>query len=155
MSDKEIPNSNNVIIYAKPGQVLDANSAQVDGSVFEWNGKGAGLSANWLEYFISLPKDEQIAKIRCLIHYDMRPTGGLAELNVGTVLKWLTEELDDPRFLHRPSPPDPPKHPKPDPTHCELSGMPLRDDRIRAAKIGEMIAECVEAVHKTKSPAPG
>lgn len=150
MSDNEIPNSNNVVMYVKPGQILSAKSACVNGNAFDWDGKGEGLSGNWLEYFICLPRDEQIDKIRRLIHLQMKPKGGLAELNVGAVLKCISEELTNPRFLHRPSPSAPPRHPNPDPTHCELVGMPSPDDPVRASAIGDMIAECVEAVHETK-----
>ena len=153
MTDKEIPDPDNVVLYAKPSQIVDAQLAQVNGSAFVWNGRGSGLSANWLEYFVYLSKEGQIDKIIELIHRDMRPTGGLAELNVGNVLECISEELDEPRFFHKPSPPDPPRHPKKDPTHCELVGVPTStsEDRVMAAEIGEMIAECVTAVHSTTS----
>ncbi len=111
MTDQEIPHSDNVVLYAKPS-LVDAQLGQVDGSVFVWNGGGSGLSANWLEYFGYLSKEEQIAKVRELIHLQMGPNGKLAELNVGTVLGHISEELDEPRFLHKPSPPILPDIPK-------------------------------------------
>ncbi len=149
MTDQEIPHSDNVVLYAKPS-LVDAQLGQVDGSVFVWNGRGSGLSANWLEYFGYLSKEEQIGKVRELIHLQMGPNGKLAELNVGTVLGHISEELDEPRFLHKPSPPNPPKYPQEDPTHCELVGMPIPEDPVLADKIGDMIALCVTALHKTK-----
>lgn len=156
MSDKEIPNSNNVVMYVKPGHIFDAKSAEVNGSAFTWNGRGEGLSGNWLEYFVCLSKEEQIEKIRGLIHLCMARNGGLAELNVGTVLEGISEVLDESRFLHRPSPPAPPRHPNPDPTHCELVGLPSQvTDSGMASAIGDMIADCVEAVHNTRSPSAG
>jgi hypothetical protein len=150
MTDRELPDSDNVVLYAKPSQIADVGSAEVEPIAFTWDGQGEGLSANWLEYFSSLTKDEQLDKVRKLIHRDMRPTGGLAELNVGNVVQHLSEELDDPRFLHRPSPPQPPRYPNEDPTHCELAGLPQPDEFL-VETIGDMIAQCVSKIHPTRS----
>ena len=150
MTDTELPDSDSVVLYAKPNQILDDQPGKVDGSAFIWNGRGEGLSVNWLEYFRSLSKAQQINKVRQLIHRDMRRSGGLAELNVGTVLERVTDELDEPRFVHRPSSPSPPRYPNEDPTHCELAGLPRPDDPVFAAEIGELIAECVSGIHSTR-----
>ena len=149
MTDRLLPDSDNVVLYAKPSQIVDMGSAEVEAIAFTWDGRGEGLSSNWLEYFESLPKDEQVDRVRKLIHRDMRPTGGLAELNVGNVVRHLSEELDDPRFIHRPSPPQPPRYPNEDPTHCELVGLP-QPDTFLAETIGDMIAQCVSEIHPTR-----
>ena len=150
MNDQEIPHSHNVVLYAKPTQIVDMGAAKMTPIAFKWDGRGDGLSANWLEYFGTLTKDEQLDKIRKLIHRQMATTGGLAEMNVGDVVKHLSEELDDPRFLHRPSPAQPPRHLKQDPTHCELAGLPQPGDLL-AETISDMIAECVSEIHPTRS----
>ena len=150
MTDRELPHSHNVVLYAKPSQIVAMGSAEVEPIAFKWDGRGDGLSANWLEHFDSLSKDEQLDKVRKLIHLEMAKTGGLAELNVGNVVKHLSEELDAPRFLHRPAPPQPPRHPKEDPTHCELAGLP-QPGELLAETIGDMIAECVSEIHLTTS----
>ena len=155
MTDTELPDSDNVVLYAKPNQILDDQPEKVDGSAFVWNGRGEGLSVNWLEYFEDMSRAQQIAEIRRLIHLRMRPTGGLAELNVGTVLERISDELDEPRFVHTPSPPSPPDYPKDDPTHSELMGLPGPDDPVFAAEIGELIAECVSMIHPTRGPSGG
>ena len=155
MTNTELPDSDSVVLYAKPNQILDDQLGQVDGSVFVWNGRGEGLSVNWLEYLRDLSRAQQIAEIRRLIHLRMRPTGRLAELNVGTVLERISDELDESRFVHRPSPPSPPRYPHEDPTHCELVGLPGPDDPVFAAEIGELIAECVSKIHPTREPSGG
>ncbi len=155
MTDTELPNSDSVVLYAKPNQILDDQPGKVDGSAFVWKGRGEGLSVNWLEYFRSLSKAQQIDKVRQLIHLRMRPTGGLAELNVGTVLERVSDELDEPRFVHRPTPPSPPEYPNENPTHSELVGLPRPDERVFAAEIGELIAECVSRIHSTRASTRG
>ena len=108
MTDTELPNSDSVVLYVKPNQLLDDQSGRkVEGFAFVWNGMGDGLSVNWLEYFGCLSKAQQIERVRELIHRSMSRSGGLAELNVGTVLERISDRLDEPRFVHRPSPPFP------------------------------------------------
>ena len=156
MTDTELPNSDSVVLYVKPNQLLDDQSGRkVEGFAFVWNGRGEGLSVNWLEYFGCLSKAQQIERVRELIHRSMSRSGGLAELNVGTVLERISDRLDEPRFVHRPSPPSPPRYPKGDPTHCELKGLPEPDDRVFAAEIGDMIAECVSEIHPTRASSGG
>ena len=70
-------------------------------------------------------------------------------MNVGNVVRHLSEELDDPRFIHRPSLPQPPRYPNEDPTHCELAGLP-QPDTFLAETIGDMIAQCVSEIHPTR-----
>lgn len=151
MNEQEIPHSDNVVLYAKPAQIEDMGAAKLEPATFKWDGRGDGLSANWLEYFPTLTKDQQLDKVRKLIHLQMAKTGGLAEMNVGAVVKHLSEELSDPRFLHRPSPPQPCRYPWEDPTHCELAGLPQPEDRVLAAKNGDMLAQCVSKIHPTRS----
>ena len=150
MTDQALPCSDNVVLYAKPNQIANPGLAEVKPIAFKWNGKGDGLSANWLEYFNCLTKGEQLDRIRDLIHREMAATGGLAELNVGKVIEQISEELSDPRFLHTPSPPQPPRYPNEDPTHCELAGLPPPSDPFSSA-IADMIAQCVSEIHPTRS----
>ena len=152
MTDKELPSSDNVVCFARPKHIDDQETGRVNGVAFLWNGKGEGLSVNWLEYFRCLSKSQQLDKVRDLIHRDMAKTGRLAEFNVGATVQHVSGVLSEkPRFLHRPTDPDPPRHPKADPTHCELAGLPSRyDDPRLASKIGDLIAECISASHATQ-----
>ena len=146
MTDQALQDADNVVLYAKPTLVIDAQLGQVDGSAFIWNGRGDGLSVNWLECFGNLPKERQLDIIRQLIRLNMRLSGRLVELNVGTVLEHITTQLDSPRFVRKPLAAT--TDFKADPSHCELVGLPTREeDEIKATEIGEIIANCVTSVH--------
>ena len=149
MTDQELQDAANVVLYAKPTLVIDAQLGQIDGSAFTWNGRGDGLSVNWLECFGNLPKAQQLDTIRRLIRLNMRPSGRLAELNVGTVLQNIASELDSPQFVRKPLAET--IEFEADPSHCELAGLPSREeDEIKAAEIGDIIANCVAAVHPVR-----
>lgn len=149
MTDQELQAADNVVLYAKPTLVIDARLGQIDGSAFTWNGRGDGLSVNWLECFGSLTKAQQLDTIRRLIRLNMRPSGRLAELNVGDVLEHIAVELDSPQFLRRPLAET--AEFEADPSHCELAGLPSREeDEMKAAEIGEIIANCVSDVHPVR-----
>ena len=146
MTDEELQDTDNVVLYAKPTLVIDAQLGQIDGSAFAWNGRGDGLSVNWLECFSNLPKEGQLDAIKQLIRLNMRPSGRLAELNVGTVLEHIILQLDSPRFIRKPLAAT--TDFEADPSHCELAGLPSREeDEIKATEIGEIIANCVTGVH--------
>ena len=146
MTAQELQDADNVVLYAKPTLVIDAQLGQIDGSAFIWNGRGDGLSVNWLECFGNLPKERQLDIIRQLIRLQMRPSGRLAELNVGTVLAHITAQLDSPRFVRKPLAET--TDFKADPSHCELVGLPSQEeDELKAAEIGEIIANCVASIH--------
>ena len=72
MTAQELQDPDNVVLYAKPTLVIDAQLGQIDGSAFIWNGRGDGLSVNWLECFGNLPKERQLDTIRQLIRLQMR-----------------------------------------------------------------------------------
>ncbi len=72
MTAQELQDPDNVVLYAKPTLVIDAQLGQIDGSAFIWNGRGDGLSVNWLECFGNLPKERQLDIIRQLIRLQMR-----------------------------------------------------------------------------------
>ncbi len=149
MTDQVLQDEDNVVLYAKPTLVIDAQLGQIDGSAFTWNGRGDGLSVNWLECFGDLPKAQQLGIIRQLIRLNMRPSGRLVELNVGVVLEHIAAELDSPRFVRRPLAET--VEFEADPSHCELAGLPSREeDEIRAAEIGEIISNCVAVVHSVR-----
>lgn len=146
MTDQELQNADNVVLYAKPTLVIDAQLGQIDGSAFTWNGRGDGLSVNWLECFGNLPKAQQLDTIRRLIRLNMRPSGRLAELNVGVVIQNIAAELESPRFVRRPLAET--AEFEADPSYCELAGLPsLEEDEVKAAEIGEIIANCIASVH--------
>ena len=149
MTGEELQDADNVVLYVKPTLVLDAQLGQIDGSAFIWNGRGEGLSVNWLECFDNLPKARQLDIIRQLIRLQMRPAGRLAELNVGTVLEHIAAQLDSPRFVRKPLAET--AEFEVDPSHCELVGLPSREeDEIMAAVIGEIIANCVADTHPVR-----
>ena len=149
MTDQVLQDEDNVVLYAKPTLVLDTQLGQIDGSAFTWNGRGDGLSVNWLECFPNLPKVQQLDIIRQLIRLNMRPSGRLVELNVGEVLEHIAAELDSPRFVRKPL--EETTEFEADPSHCELAGLPSREeDEVKAAEIGEIIANCVSGVHPVR-----
>ena len=74
----------------------------------------------------------------------MRQSGRLAELNVGAVKLHVRQQLPSIRFVHTPLPEDGTK--EADPSHTDVVGLPPGDS-LEAALVGDMIAECVSAVH--------
>ena len=145
MHANDLPDEANVVRYIKPTMVLE--DGRVDGSEFRLRAHrpdDTGVSVNWLECFGALSKAEQLDEVRRLSRLDMRKSGRLAELNVGTTKHYIRNEPDDLRFIHTPLPAE--SDYEADPSHSEIVGLPPGNSP-QAALIGDMIAECIEAIH--------
>ena len=145
MHANDLPDEANVVRYIKPTMVFEDGS--VDGSEFclrAHRPDDTGVSVNWLECFGALSEAEQLDEVRRLSRLDMRKSGRLAELNVGTTKHYIRNELDALRFIHTPLPAE--GDYEADPSHSEIVGLPPGNSP-EAALIGDMIAECIEAIH--------
>lgn len=139
MSGKDLPDTDHVVRYVKSRDLLE--DGNLNCSAFQLRPGESGLSVNWIEYFKNLTKLEQIHEIRGLIRLSMRPSGRLAELNVGQTRRHVDYALG---FVHSPLPAEDVY--AADPSHSEVIGLPAGDS-AEAELIGDMIAECVVAVH--------
>ena len=72
-----------------------------------------------------------------------RKRGCLAELGVGAT-KQYSPELTALRFVHKPLATE--NGYEADPSHSEIIGLP-QGDSPQAALIGDLIAECIQAIH--------
>lgn len=117
-----------------------------DGSDFRLRAKRPdeiGLSVNWLEALGS-DKVGQLSEVRRLCRLTLRPNGRFAEMNVGTVVSAVSQELDTLRILHDPLDAEEGLHA--DPSHAEITGLPPGHSD-QAMLVGDLIAECVTAMH--------
>lgn len=65
-------------------------------------------------------------------------------MNVGTVIHHVTTELDSLRIIHDPL--EATDRFDADPSHAEITGLPPGDSD-QAVLVGDLIAECVIAMH--------
>ena len=140
MTGDDLPDDDHVVRYVKPSQ-FDEDEG-VDGSAFQLRQNESRLSVNWLEYFDALAKLEQLDEIRRLSRMEIRKNGRFAQLNVGRTKQHLQDQLSDIRFVHKPL--NAAGNYEADPSHSEILGLPDYPDE---ELIGDMIAECVDAVH--------
>ena len=142
MTGQYLTDTDNVVRYVnRRSQRTDGS---VDGSAFLLRENEQGLSVNWLDYFASLTKLQQLDEVRPLVRLTLRRSGRFAELNVGQTLNRISGRLSSARFVHRPLPADG-KY-KADPSHSQIEGLPP-GDTDEAELIGDMIAECVTEIH--------
>lgn len=139
MSAGDLPDDDHVVRYAKPNSV---GKDGVDGSAFYLRPVDVGLSVQWLECFEG-NKGEQIAQARRLSRLKISKNGRFAELHIGRTKQEILHALEDIRFVH--SPLEAGGGYAADPSHSEIRG--LRQGDLPLELIGDMIAECVEAVH--------
>ena len=138
----ELPETDHVVRYASPRNIHEDGT--LDSSVFCLRPQDSGLSVNWLERFSGFSKTEQLEQVRRLARLDMRRNGRLGELNVGLTKRYLLETLPSLSFVNRPLATD--DQYAADPSHSEITGLPLGDSP-EAALIGDMIAQCVLESH--------
>lgn len=144
MKGEDLPANDHIVRYVKPTMIEADGSA--DGADFKLRAtrpEETGLSVNWLEAF-EQEKAGQLNEVRRLIRLRMRPSGRFAELNVGTVLRVVSEELDTLRIVHDPLAAEG-EH-EADSSHAEFTGLPS-GDTDKAALVGDLIAQCVVAMH--------
>lgn len=150
MRGDDLPDDSHVIRYAKPTLVREDES--VGGEAFQLRPGEASLSVNWLEYFSDISNPEQVDEVRRRSRLQLRPSGRFAELNVGRTREHVQDELTDLRFVHDPLEAEAAF--EADPSHSEITGLPPADSP-EAELIGDMIAECVTAVHLAQKPPSG
>ena len=126
------------------------DGSDVDGEVFRLRERDKGLSVNWLECFVGLDKTGQLSEVRRLARRGVSGTYRLAELNVGVLKQHLADEIAD--LSVRNTPLAATEEHEEDPSHSEILGLPEVAEEDRSAVIGEMIAECVRALHPAKEP---
>ena len=143
MNGNDLPDGAHVVRYVKPTSRHEDGS--IDGSAFRLRSGDNGLSVNWLEYFSDLTKAQQLDEVRRLSRLTMRRNGCLAELSVGET-KQYCRELAALRFVHKPLAAE--NGYEADLSHSEIIGLP-QGDSPQAALIGDLIAECIQAIHPT------
>ena len=142
MTCEDLTDDSHVVRYARPTLVREDGT--VGGEAFQLRRQEAGLSVHWLECFEGLSKSRQLQRVRQLIRLEMRRNGRLAELDVGSTKQYVRDELEGVRFVHLPLTAEDTY--AADPSHSEIWGLPPADSP-EAELIGDMIAECITAVH--------
>ena len=89
-------------------------------------------------------RSHQLAEIRRLCRLALKPKGRFAEMNVDAVRRRVAEELDTLRIIHDPLEAE--EQFEADPSHSEITGLPPSESD-QAAVVGDLIAECVVAMH--------
>ena len=144
MKGDSLPAGDQIVRYVKPSMIQDDGTA--DGSDFRLRPSmpgDTGLSVNWLEVF-GQGKSHQMNEVRRLCRLRLRPNGRFAEMNVGTVMRRVAEELDSLRIIHDPL--DAEENFYADPSHAEIIGLPPGHSD-HAVLVGDLIAECVIAMY--------
>ena len=141
MRGDPLPEEDRVVRYLPPNRLIDGEVA--DGSGFCLRTGETGLSVNWLEVLASGGADA-LSEVRRLSRLQLRRSGRFAELGVGDVLCAVSEELDTLRIVHDPL--EAAEGFTADPSHSQIAGLPPADTD-EAMLVGDMIAECVTAMH--------
>ena len=102
-----------------------------------------GISVHWLEVFPP-NRENQLAEVRSRSRLDRRPNGRFAELNIGTMIQHVEEELHTARVLHDPL--DAASSYAEDPSHAQITGLPAPNSP-EAELVGDLIAECVTVLY--------
>ena len=142
-----IPDDHDVVRYVGGSKV---NEYGIDGSAFELREEDMrqpepGLSCNWLDYFVGLPRRVQVARVRGVIHMKPGRDAVFGELNVKVTLEAIGIGAPRTRFIYKPKPaqgnfPD-------DFSHCELLGLPDRGTH-ESELMGDKIAKLVKRIHR-------
>ena len=144
MKRDDLPAGDQIVRYVKPSMIQEDGTA--DGSDFRLRSSKpdeTGLSVNWLEAF-EPGKVHQLNEVRRLCRLRLRPSGRFAEMNVGTVLREVTKELDTLRIVRDPLEAE--KDFDADPSHAEIIGLPPCDSD-QAVLVGDLIADCIIDMH--------
>ncbi|MCY4157804.1 MAG: hypothetical protein OXF66_10335 [Gammaproteobacteria bacterium] len=147
MKGDDLPQDDRIVRYVKPSMIQEDGTA--DGSEFCLRPNKPdeeGLSVNWLEVF-GKDKVHQLSEARRLCRLTLKSSGRFAEMNVGTVLQVVSEELDTLRIVHDPL--EAQQQFDADPSHAEMRGLPLGDSD-QAMLVGELIAQCVTLMHPAR-----
>ena len=121
------------------------DNGRPDADAFRLRQEESGLSVNLLDSDSYPTKEQQIAAVQRVAHYNIGAQGRFAELNVGQLMERLASELPEVSIVHSPVPASD-RFPYDDPTHCQIMGLPQRDSP-ESQRIGEIIARCVAQLH--------
>ena len=144
MMQDNIPAGDHIVRYVKPSMIQDDGTA--DGSDFRLRPTRpdeTGLSVNWLEAF-EPGKRNQLDEVRRLFRLHRKPNGRFAEMNVGTIIRQVAEELETLQIVHDPL--EATDEFEADPSHAEITGLPPGESD-QAILVGDLIAECVIRMH--------
>lgn len=145
MTATYLPDGDNVVRYVGRSKIREDN--RIDGTAFCRRRDEDGPSVNWLEFFSGLDKQEQVSEVRRLIHLrTLGATAVFAELNVGEVKRQLHDQLPDVYIISKLQPAND-DFPEPDPSHCEIMGLPPAEAENLALTIGDIIAKRVTATY--------
>lgn len=146
---ESIPADHEVIHYVGGSQVHEFG---IDGVAFELREGDMlqaepGLSCNWLDFFAGMLKDEQVDRVRQVIHLQPGRDAVYGELNVGVTLTAIRYSCPHARFSYKPMPADN-QYPE-DLSHCELLGLPNYNTH-EAELIGDKIAKLVQRTYPAR-----
>ena len=146
MKGDDLPPDNYIVRYVKPSMIQEDGT--VDGSDFRLRPHRPdenSLSVNWLE-ILGSEKLHQLKEVRrlCSQRLSLKVNGKFAEMNVGTIMDEVSEELDTIRITHDPLEGE--QDLEADPSHSQISGLPPGDSD-QAMLVGDLIAECVVDLH--------
>lgn len=144
MKHEDLPPDDQIVRYVRPSMIQDDGT--VDGSDFclrPDRPDETGLSVNWLQAFES-GKDFQLSEVRRLCRLQLRRNGCFAELNIGRIIEEVATELVTLKIVHDPL--EATEEFDADPSHAEIIDLPPGGSD-QAALVGDLIAECVVAMH--------
>ena len=144
-----IPADHDVIHYVGGSQVYEYG---VDGVAFELREGDMlqpepGLSCNWLDFFAGMSKDEQVDRVRAVIHLQPGRDAKYGELNVGATLNAIRDSCPHARFSYKPMSAD--GQYLDDLSHCELLGLPNYGTH-ESELIGDKIAKLVQQTYPAR-----
>lgn len=152
MKGDDLPMGGQIVRYVKPSMIQEDGTPS--GSDFRLRPNRpdeVGLSINWLED-IGSAKTNQLDNVRRASRLTLKSRGRFAEMNVGTVKLRVAKELDTLRIIHDPLEAE--GKFEPDPSHAQIIGLPPGESD-QALLVGDLIAECVVAMHPALSGGDG
>jgi len=153
MKEKELDSEHHVVRYVNSTCVTDGGKA-VTGRAFHLRPGEECLSVNWLEACGS-ERNDQLTEVRRTCRMGRRSSCSrrkrdiFAEINVGELLRALSEEMYCSRIIHDPQ--DATEEHCADPSHAVITDLPLHGS-ADAVLVGELIAECVSVLHPVIKP---
>lgn len=144
MKGDDLPERAQVVRYVRPSLIREDGTP--DGADFRLRPNRSdetGLSINWLDVLGTF-KSDQLKELRLVSRLQLRRNGRFAELNVGQVLRYVSEEIQTLRLVHDPLEEKMPH--RADPSHSEIAGLPPGESD-QAMLLGDLITACVSDMH--------
>ena len=145
MNGKDLPENDHIVRYVKPSSLEFEQMNIAEFRLREDRPGEKGVSVNWLEYYKNLSKKEQLEEVRKVFRLKLRKKGRFAELNVGEIKRFLSEELPDLRIIHTPL--DAEGNFLADPSHSEITGLPSNNPEQSDLVAQVIVRECVCDLH--------